>query len=301
MSLINQSSFHSDLLPGLVKKWFEVAPTDLDPLYSRIFDVQASDTAYEIHATVTGMGSLVSKNSGAALTLDSAQEYIKPRYEHTTYALGFAITKEAVRDGNAFKDAKRFTEMLKRASGVTKEILGASVLNNAGTSGYTMLGGDTVVLASASHPTRSGNQSNILASGADLSEASIEALRTQIENAKDNRGLRIKLMVKDLHINPAQRALAHRILKSEKQIDTLNNANFLRDTGVVKNIIVNPYLTSTTQWQLTTTAEDGLKCLVRQEPEMDTDNDFMTKNGMYSVDMRIAFGWDNFKGLYVSL
>ena len=301
MSLISQSTFHSDLLPGLVKEWFEVAPVDLQPLWNVICKEETSDQAYEIHATVTPMGSLVKKGSGAALTLDSPQEAQKVRYEHVTYALGFAITKEAVRDGHAFKDAKKFTEMLKRGAAITKEILAANLINFAGTSGYTQLGGDGVILASASHPTRAGNQSNILTSGADLSEASLEAIRTQIENAKDNRGLRIKLMVKDLLINPAQRALAHRILKSEKEIDTLNNANFLKDTGVVKNIIVNPYFTSTTQWQVTTTADDGLKFLMRQEAEMDTDNDFMTKNGMYSVDMRCATSWDSFRGLYVSL
>ncbi len=302
MSLINSSSFHSDLLPGLVKKWFSVAPVDLNPLYSAYMKVVSSDTAYEIHGTLTPMGSLIQKSQGSALTLDGSQEAYKPRYEHLTYALGFSITKEAVRDGNAFRDAKKFTEMLRRGSEITKEIVASAVINNAGVSNKLMLGGDGVVLASASHPTRSGNQSNILASAADLSEAALESIRTQIENAKDNRGLRIKLMVKDLLISPAQRALAHRILKSEKEIDTLQNANFLKDTGVVKGIIVNPYFTSTVQWALTTSmAEDGLQFLVRQEAEMDTDNDFLTKNGQYSVDMRISAGWDDYRGIYVSL
>jgi hypothetical protein len=299
---INTSSFHSDLLPGLVKKWFAVKPADYEEMYSKILEVERSNNAYEIHGTITGFGTLVQKGQGAALQLDSSQEAFKPRYEHTTYALGFAITKEAVRDGHAFKDAKKFTEMLARSARITKEIIGANVINFAGTSGYTMLGGDAVVLASDAHPTRAGNQSNILAGGADLSEAALEAIRTQIENAKDNRGLKIKLMVKDLIINPAQRALAHRILKSDRRVAVADNdANFLKDTGTIKNIIVNPYLTSTTQWQVSTTAEDGLKFLIRQDAEMDTDNDFMTKNGLYSVDMRVSSGWDNFRGMYFSL
>lgn len=302
MSVINTSSFHSDLLPGLVKKWFSVKPSDYEELFSKMMTVESSDSAYEIHGTVTGFGSLVSKGQGASLTLDTASEAYKPRYEHTTYALGFAITKEAVRDGNAFKDAKKFTEMLKRGAMVTKEIVAANILNFAGTSGYTMLGGDGVILASASHPTRAGNQSNILSGGADLSEAALEAMRTQIEGAKDNRGLKIKLMIKDLIIDPSQRALAHRILRSDRRVATADNdANFLKDSGTVKDIIVNPYLTSTTQWQVTTSCPDGLKFLVRQEAEMDTDNDFMTKNGIYSVDMRISAGWDDFRGVFISL
>ena len=301
MSEINTSSYSADLLPGLVKKWFSIVPKDLEQLYSQMMKVETSDRQYEIHATNTGFSSLVQKEASASLVLDSSQEAIKPRYEHLTYALGFAITKEMMRDGTAFGNAKKFTEMLARSARVTKEIVASNILNYAGTSGYTMAGGDTVILASASHPTRAGNQSNILASGADLSEAALEALRVQIRNAKDNRGLRINLMIKDLIINPAQEALAHRILKSSVQLDTLNNANFLKDTATVKRIIVNPYLTSTTQWQVTTTVDDGLLFLVRQEPEMDTDNVFMTKNGVYSVDMRISAGWDDFRGTYFSL
>lgn len=301
-SLINTSSFHSDLLPGLVKKWFEVVPQDYEELFSQMMDVQASDAAYEIHGTVTGFGALVNKPQASSLRLDAAREGYKPRYEHTTYALGFAITKEAVRDGNAFKDAKKFTQMLARSARITKEIVASNIINFAGTSGKTMLGGDGVILGSASHPSRAGNYSNILSGGADLSEAAIEAIRAQIENAVDNRGIKMKLMIKDLIINPVQRALAHRILQSERQVGTPDNtANFLKDSGTVKNVIVNPYLTSTTQWQVTTTCPDGLQFLVRQEAEMDTDNEFMTKNGVYSVDMRVSAGWDNPKGLYISL
>lgn len=301
MSLINSSSFNSDLLPGLVKKWFGEYK-DQPELYSQFMKVESSDRSYDIEATFTPMGSLQRKTEGEVLRLDTSVEAHKPTYLHATYALGFAITKEMIRDGVAFANAKRFTEQLKRGARVTKEIISANILNYAGTAGYVMTGGDGVILASASHPTRYGNQSNILSGGADLSEAAVEALRTQIENAVDNRGLRIGLMVDKLVINPAQRADAHRILQSELRATTADNdANFLKDTGVVKGVVVNPYLTSTTQWQLTTTATDGLKFKIRQEAEMDTDNDFMTKNGLYSVDMRVSAGWSDFRGVYISL
>ena len=301
MSTINTSSYESDLLPGLVKEWFSIVPPEYEALYSQMMKVDSSDQAFEIHGTNTPFGALVKKGQGNSLSLDTTQEAYKPRYEHTTYALGFAITKEAVRDGHAFKDARKFTEMLARSARVTKEVVGATVVNNAGTSGKTMLGGDGAILASASHPTRAGNQSNILSSAADLSEAALEAVRTAVENTLDNRGLKIKLMCKDLIISPAQRALAHRILKSEKEIDTLQNANFLKDSGTIKSIIVNPYLTSTVQWTVTTTHDAGLIFMLRQDAEMDTDNDFMTKNGIYSVDMRVSAGWDDFRGVYISL
>lgn len=302
MGAINSSSYHSDLLPGLIKKWFSVDPTDWESIHDKYMSVESSDSAYEIHATNTGFGALIQHAQGSPLTLDDSKEAYKPRYEHVNYALGFAITKNAVRDGHAFKDAKRFTEMLKRSCMVTKEIVAANVLNFAGTSGYVMLGGDGVILASASHPTRYGNQSNSLSGGTDLSEAALEAMDVQVQDARDNRGLRIKLMMKDLIISPSQKALAHRILQSKTQAFTPDHtASYVYDTGLIKNVIVNPYLTSTTQWQVTTNATDGLKFMVRQEPEMDTDNEFFTKNGLYSVDMRVSAGWDDFRGIYISL
>lgn len=303
MSLINTSAFQSDLLPGLVKKWFGDANKDYAPLYSQMMAVESSDQAFDVDATYTGFGTLQRKAQGNALTYDTASQAYTPRYLHLTYALGFAITKEMVRDGVAFKNAKKFTEGLARGARLTKEIVAASVINNAGTAGYTMSGGDGVILASASHPTRAGLQSNILASAADLSEAAIEAMLVQIRQAKDNRGNRINLMIDKLIVDPTQEATANRILFSEKRVATADNdMNFIKANSIIPGgIVVNPYLTSTTQWQVTTSCPDGLKFKVRQDAEMDTDNDFNTKNGLYSVDMRISAGWSDFRGLYISL
>jgi hypothetical protein len=273
-----------------------------DPLYSRMMTVEASDRAFDVDATHTGMGSLIQKSQSGSISYDTSSQAFTPRYKHLTYALGFAITKEALRDGNAFADAKKFTQMLAKGANVTKEIVAANIINFAGTSGYTMDGGDGVILASASHPTRSGNQSNILSGGTDLSEAALEALQIQIENAKDNRGLKIKLSMNKLLIAPDLRATAHRILQSDLRVATADNdRNFLKDLSIVKEVVINPYLTSATQWQVTTDVDDGLKFKVRQEAEMDEDNDFNTKNGLHSVDMRISAGWSDFRGLYISL
>ena len=70
----------------------------------------------------------------------------------------------------------------------TKEIKAATILNNATTAGV-YAGGDGVALLSTSHPTQSGNQSNTLATYADLSETSLESLLIQIADMKDERGL----------------------------------------------------------------------------------------------------------------
>lgn len=301
MSMINTASGASDLLPGLIKKW--VAEYERPPeLYSQFMTVEKMDSIYELEALSTPLGALQAKPQGSAVRYDSAQEFVKPIYQAIVYASGFSITKEAIRSGHAFLKAKKFTDQLMSRSMTTKELIAANVINFAGTSGHTMKGGDGEVLASASHPSASGVYSNILANGADLSELAIESLRTQIEKAVDYRGIKIGLRIKDLLIAPDLRAEAHRILNSNLQSNTAdNNANFLKDTGVIKSVIVNPFLTSATQWQVTTTVEDGLKFKVFWDAEMDTDNDFNTKNGLYTLDLAVAAGFTDPKGLYVSL
>lgn len=299
---IQRSNFHSDLIAGLVDKWFSTRPVDIAPMHTRMFQVLKSNSAFERNATITGFSSMSAKSEDGAVLLDSSQEKEKPVYEHTTFGLGFAISMELMDDGIAFGQASRFTDMLKRAAAVTKEIVAANVLNYAGTSGYVQKGGDGVILASAAHPTVSGNQSNILSGGADLSEASLEAIRTQIKRAKDNRGLYQQLMINTLIISPEQEAEAHRILKSSLRVGTTDNdTNFLRDMNTVKDVVVNPYLTSTTQWQVTTNHPDGLKFYVRKEAQIDKDNVFLTAQGIYKAVMRISAGWDDFRGVYISL
>jgi hypothetical protein len=120
------------------------------------------------------------------------------RYTHVAYGLGFVITREAIDDNQYEKKALNNTKALARSFRQTKENVCANVYNRAFSSSY--VGGDGVCLLSASHPTQAGNQSNVLATAADLSEASLEDLCVQIAGAVDGRGLKIALMPKKLII-----------------------------------------------------------------------------------------------------
>jgi hypothetical protein len=69
---------------------------------------------------------------------------------------------------------------------------------------------DVLSIASVS----SGNQSNLLSTAADLSEASLEDLVIQANGAVDDRGNKIALQVRSLHIPRQLEFEAARILKS---------------------------------------------------------------------------------------
>jgi hypothetical protein len=240
------------------------------------------------------------KPQGSATVYDTMAQGITSRYTHVAYSLGFVVTREAIQDNLYEKAAIRGTKKLARSFKQTKENVAANIYNRATNGSYTY--GDGVALLSTAHPTLSGNQSNMLATAADMSEAALEDLVVQTMNAVDERGLRIQLMPKSLIVPTALVFEAERILKSVGQNDTANNAiNALRSRGVFpEGAKVNHYLTDADAWFIRTDAPDGLKHFEREAAEFDQDNDFDTANLKFKGYERYSFGVTDFRGLYGS-
>lgn len=276
MSIITTGNYPKALWPG-VKSFFgrtydEHAQECLD-----LYDVETSDKSREEDVEATGFGLAPSKPEGQSTTYDSdLQGYVNTAI-HTVYSLGYIVTREEM-DDNLYEEV-----VMKRAQALafsmrqTKENVAANKYNNAFTSS---LAGDGQYWIDSDHPTRSGNQSNLLTVAADLSEASIEDLCIQISKAKNNRGLRISLTPQTLHIAPDNMFEARRILGSQLQNDTANNAiNALMDKGVFPGgVKVNHYFTDADAWFIRTNAPNGNILYQRKAVEFTRDNDFDTEN-----------------------
>jgi hypothetical protein len=178
----------------------------------------------------------------------------------------------------------------------TKENVAANVYNRAVTAGYT--GGDGIVLLSASHPSSSGNQSNI--QSADISEVALEDMIIQIMGATDDQGMKIGLMAQSLHVPRQLWFEANRILKSTLQAKTADNtANVLRMTGEFpKGIKVNHYFNDADAFFSRTNCPDGMKHYQRYKIDLEQDNDFDTKNAKASSYDYYSFGWSDWRGVY---
>lgn len=302
MSIINTGSFSSDLLP-LVKNWFGASYKDMPLYFNRIMKVESTSTNYQVDAIVDTLGLLQRKNEGSALTYDSSKEAHKPTYQPVAYALGFIITKEAMDDGLAMLKAKNFTEQFKMGALQTRETICANVYNNAFSGSYLMTNGDGVCMISNAHPTHGTTQSNLITGGSvDISEAALEQLRQDIRNAKNHRGLRAGIMPDKLICSVSDEAAANRILRSDKRVATADNdLNFLRENNTIPGgIVANPYLSDSDAFFVTTSATNGVKLLVREEPNIDQSGDFDSKNAKFSVMMRIVAGWTDHRGVYGS-
>lgn len=291
---------HPKLLwPGLHAIWGNMYK-DQPEGWKGVFDEGTSDKAYEEDQEIAGFGLAPAKSEGGSISYDTTINGYLKRYTNVTYGLGFIVTEEAVED-NQYKDqAEKRTRALKRSMRHTREWVMSNILNRATDSNYT--GGDGKSLFASDHPTANGTQSNMLATAADLSEASLEDIFIQIMNATDTRGLRIALMPRKLIVPPALAFEATRIIKSDLQNDTANNAiNAMRAMGVLpEGVQTWSFLTDPDQWFVKTDATDGLKYLNRREMSFEKDSDFETGNFKHKATMRFSGGWTDWRALFGS-
>lgn len=298
-SPIMRSSFQSDLLP-IINDWHGDDLKMQDDLVNRIMEVEKSSNAFEVEGVLVGMSTMQRKDETGAIKYDTSRQLYTPRFNHDTWGLGFKISMEMMQDGRAFKEARRFTKMLSKAEAETRNILASNVINNGASGSYLQDGGDGVALFSASHPSLVGNQSNVIAVNAALSEASLETLCIQIKNSKDDRGLRLNIKPRKIVVNVALEPQLNRILNSNLRVGTTNNdLNYLRESGMFpEGIVASPYISSLTQYTILTDVMDGLKFYDRYTSGIESDNVFDTKNACYSLLMRVSTGWINYRAAY---
>lgn len=296
MAVITTASHPKALWPG-VKKFWGVEYAKYEKLWPKVFDVQTSDQAYEEDVETVGFGLMSVKSQGGSVAYDTAQQGYVSRYTALTYAIGYMVTMEELQDNLYEKVSFKRVSRLARSVWETEEVVHFNVFNRAFNSSFA--GGDGKELCATDHPTASGNQSNELATAADMSEAAIEDLCIQIMNATDSRGLRFMNKPKKLLVPTALHFEAKRILNSTLQNDSANNAvNVLKSEGVFDEIITSPYLTDSDAWFILTDCPDGLTHYTRMPVEFGKDNDFDTKNLKASAVMRYSQGWSNWRGIY---
>ncbi len=271
--------------------------------WTKLFDVQKSSKAFEEDVGVSGFGLAVEKSEGAGVSYDDARQSYITRYVNRTFCLGFIITEEAVEDNqyNLAVLGRRDAKALAFSMQQTWEVLGANVYNRAFNSSYTY--GDGKELCATDHPLYAGGTfANELAVAADLSEASLEQACIDIAGFVNDRGLKISIMPKSFITSKENMFEATRILKSQLQNDSANNAiNALRVMGMFPGgVDVNHYLTDTDAWFIRTNAPEGMKYFDRVGTEFKPDNDFDSGNAKFKARRRGSFGNTDPRAIYGS-
>ena len=296
---ISRAQLLKELLPGL-NALFGLEYAKYGDEAAEIFETESSDRSFEEETKLSGFSAAPVKGEGSAIEYDNAQEAWTARYTHETVAMGFSLTEEAIEDNLYDSLSSRYTKALARAMAYTKQVKGASILNNA-FSGTTY--GDGKTLCATDHPLVSGGtNSNRPAVAADLNETSLEAAVIQIAGWTDERGLLIAAKPSKLVIPPSLQFVATRLLDTELRVSTADNdINALRNNGSIPGgYTVNNYLTDTNAWFLMTDVPNGLKHFVRSPMQTSMDADFDTGNSRYKARERYSFGVSDPLGIFGS-
>ena len=300
---ITTSQFAKGLFPGLKKVYndtYKMYPEEFKDFTAKV----SSEKNKEEYLGFVGTGLAAKKPEGSGTKFDSMEQGFVQSVNNVSFGLGFIITREARDDNQYMEIASARTKALARSARITKETVGANMLNRAFSASY--LGADGVQMISNAHKTKAGlTYSNTLATAADLSEAALEQAAIDISEFTDERGLRIMCAPSRLVVAPQNMFEADRILNSTLQNDTANNAiNALRNQSIVKNgYTTNHYLNDPDAWFVTTDITDMGEGLIYQErlaDEFSSDNEFTTDNAQFKYYGRYAFSWLDPRGIYGS-
>lgn len=292
------------LLQDGVKSVFGNSYKSYDPIVTNLFTRETSRKAYEVDVQMEGFGLASEKTEGDDITFDSRRQGYAPKYIHAAYAKGFIVTREAL-DDELYGQLKAGARSLARAMAITRESRAAALFNTAFAAGSAMLGADGVSMINAAHGNgpSGGTYSNTLPIAADFSEASLEDMLKLIMRAKDSRGLPIMLRGMKLVGHTDLTFEFQRVLKSELQNDTANNAiNAVRSLGLFPGgFVTSPFLDANPKaWFIITDAADGLKFYQRTPLEFDQDESFTSKNVRFSAYERYSFGYSDPRAVFGS-
>lgn len=291
-----RSNFSDLMAPGFRKIFFEKFNRYPEE-YSKVFNQSGSQRRYEDESEISGLGAMVQKGEGVAVTFDDPIQGYDKRFTHLTYALGFQCSEELWED-DLYGIMSRMPKALATSARQTIETVDANHLNRGFSDSYT--GGDSEPLfgdaTAKTHPLLGGGtESNQLATAADLSVTSLESLVELMEETTDDQGLLLMIKGKTLIVPPEEKWTARELLDSEDKPYTGNNEiNPLIDEEL--KYFVYHYLTDADAFFLQA-AEHYMTHIWRRRPRFTNDSDFKTGDALYKGDMRFSSGWSGWRGI----
>ena len=290
---ITRSQLVKELEPGL-NALFGLEYNRYENQHAEIYVSETSDRAFEEEVMLSGFASAPTKQEGAGVVFDQANETFTARYTHETIALAFAITEEAIEDNLYDRLAARYTRALARSMSNTKQVKAANVLNQAQFTAVT--GGDGKPLIANAHPLATGGTfSNVLATAADLNETSLEQSLIDIASFVDERGLKIAAQGVKMIIPKELQFTAERLMKSPQRTSTADNdINAIVSMGMIpQGYRVNNFLTDTDSYFILTDIPNGFKQFVRAPIKTAIEGDFDTGNVRFKARERYSFGFSD--------
>jgi len=302
-TVITRSNHPDGLWPGVLV-WFGEEYDQFPTVYDEIFDEIEGQLATERLVAASRFGLAQIKTESAPIAYDSDNEdYVTLATPYVT-GLGFAVTEEELEDQLYAEVSEGRAEGLANSMRITAEFAHANVFVNGFSNSFVY--GDGQPLFSATHPSRSGSQSNVLTVPADFSEIALEDLIKQIYLTTDSRGLPINLRPRKIIVSANDMFNTTRVLASQLQSNTANNnINALKHMELIpEGAVVNPYFGVETggAWYLQTSIKKkkGLVSIWRRRAKIQKDGEFDTGNAKTRATQRFIPSVGDWRSIFAS-
>lgn len=301
----NTGMFAELLAPGLFDIYFN--EIDAQPnQWLGILNVETSERAYEEDLKIAGLGNMQPKPEGQNVTFDDPIKGGSVRYTHSSFGLGFRVTRE-MWDDDLYGIIRQMPAELGVSAAYKIEVDAWSVLNNAFSASF--VGEDGVSLINVSHTRLDGGPvlANRPATDVDFSYSAYQAGLEHFNELVDDRGRPLMMSPALAIVSPRFQWAAKEILNSEyKPYTATNEINPLRSDGV-SDYLVSRYLTDTDSWFLIAPKKQNspsrghdMKFFWRTRPEMSSADDFLSGDALYKTFCRYSKGFSWWRGVYGS-
>lgn len=265
-------------------------------IWNRIFPELDSDLATEQELIMAGFPAVPQWNAdGGGISYAKPVSGGRILFTHTDYALGWVLSHKMIRDDLYEKTGKDLSTAAALSTRHSVEQDCANVFNNA----FTTLGPDGKVLCATDHPLLGGgSQANRPVAGGALTKTTLSNAVTAFMRMTNHMGQPIVMSAIYLVVPPELWETAKQLVSgSWDATDNKHAENMLK--GVVSDVIVWPYLVSTTAWFLVAaTNQTKLRFFWRERPSYDADKDFHTKGIANSVNYAYSVGYTAYDGVY---
>ena len=289
-----------DLLRVGIREVFLSEYQQYPELYSKVYDVQTSNRAYEEELIIAGFGAVPEWNSdGSELPTDRALTGNRVLYVHKDYGMMWTVSKRLLREDLYAKIGAELVREAVRAMKHTVELVSWSVIAN----GFT----GSRPLFSNNQPLLNGETfSNRLTVA--LTATGLEQALTRFHRWRNHRGIPVVIEPKQLIVPPELKYVAYTLLHSSYYPNIAGGSTAPSSTGsafyenpfknVVPDTLCVPYLQDTNDWFLFAAPKvHKLRFYWREKPATDMFTDFRTKGVMHSITGAFSVGFTDFFGV----
>lgn len=289
MPALSGSTTHNYSDPVLRGSLFDTFRNSIDKsekLYKKCgFKEVPSDKAFEEITEFAGLGIAQRREQLQQGITDVVKEGYTTRIEQYAYSMNNPVSYEALKF-KKYRDAIMGMESVAESMATTIEILHADVFANAFSSTLGLLP-DGQPICSASHKLPRGGTFSTTLGAVALSETGFETALIAADKIPAGNGIPMGKKAKGLVGPPEYKFEAKRILKSQLQNNTANNAiNALADEGL--NYVSNRHFASSSNWFMNLETKYGLMTIWTEKPNVVEVGQDLNRATIYSGNMMLG-------------